>query len=285
VKFGALLLYSGMNDPDFLVKLGEIAEECGFDALWLADHVVMPTTYDSKYPYNTEGKLPGVAFPEPLTSLAYLAATTHRIELGTGVLILPERNPVVLAKQAATLDRLARGRLRLGVGVGWLREEFEAIGVPFEERGARTDEHIDAMRALWRHPEPTFDGTFTRFSGVSLQPPPSRPGGVPIVIGGHSVPAAKRAARRGDGFFPFGHDANGLRTLYEAMRTECREIGRPEREIELIAAPGKGPDVIREMADLGVGQIVVASSAPDSGIEALRGRLGRYSDRVISPAR
>jgi probable F420-dependent oxidoreductase len=168
------------------------------------DHVVFPDNYSSTYPYSPTGRLPGgpgVPLPDPLIWMAAVAAVTTRLRLLTGVIILPLRNPLVLAKQVATLDSMSGGRIELGIGVGWLKEEFEALGVPFEKRGKRSDEYIAAMRALWASDGASFSGEFVNFHQVSSNPKPVA-GKVPIVIGGHSEAAAKRAGRLGDGFFP-----------------------------------------------------------------------------------
>src|SRR5690349_23292559 len=149
------------SKPDYAVALAQLCEELGFESIWTVEHVVVPVGYQSEYPYSPDGKMPGgehVPIPDPLIWLTYVGAVTTTLRLGTGILILPQRNPVVLAKEVATLDRLTGGRVELGVGVGWLREEFDALAVPWERRGARTEEHIAVMRALW-------DGDHTAFHG------------------------------------------------------------------------------------------------------------------------
>jgi len=284
MKFGAMLVYEGLSDPDYLAQVGQLVEELGFDTLWLADHVVQAVDYESTYPYNASGKLavpPEVPFPEPLVSLAYVAATTRRIRLGTAVLILPERNPVLLAKQATTLDHLSAGRLSLGVGLGWLKEEFDALGVPFDRRGARTDEYIDAMRLLWREDNPSYEGEFLAFAHVSVRPTPVQVGGVPVIIGGHTPAAAKRAAARGDGFFPFRFSINELSPLFEAVRVGASELGRQSAEIELIAPMTKENGWISKVEDLGVSQVVIPGASPIMGLESLKARLGRFAERYI----
>jgi probable F420-dependent oxidoreductase len=285
VKFGAMLVYEGLSDPDFLFQLGGIVEHLGFDSLWMADHVVIPTNYDSVYPYNESGKVTTVPFPEPLVSLGFLAAATRNVELGTAVLVLPQRNPVLLAKQAATLDRLAHGRLRLGVGVGWLREEFAALDTPFDDRGARTDEYIDVMRCLWTQAAPSFDGRYTSLDGCfELRPKPAQAGGIPIIVGGHTNAAAKRAGRRGDGFFPFLTDPAKLKTLFDLTRATAIDAGRAADDIELIAASTPAPDCLSVLGDLGVDHIIMSGAAFSSDLEGLKGKLGRFSERMIEHA-
>ena len=208
-KFGIAFANIGPNiEPDRACELARSAEEAGFESIWTADHIVVTAGYRSTYPYDPSGRLPSgedAPFPESLIWLAYVARATSTIRLATGILILPERNPVVLAKELATLDYLSSGRVTLGVGIGWLKEEFEAIGVPYERRGERLEESVGAMRALWGQECASFEGTTVRFHDVYLRPQP-RAGTIPIHIGGHTEVAARRAGRIGDGFFPFGVD-------------------------------------------------------------------------------
>ena len=210
MKFGVMFANTGHGSPPSgAIAIAEAAEAGGFDTLWTVEHVVVPSGYESPYPYDASGKMAGGAevfdLPDPLIWLAFVAARTERIRLGTGVLVLPQRNVVVTAKEIATLDHLSGGRVTLGVGAGWLAEEFAALGVPFEERGARLDEYIDVLRELWAprdDPEKsTVDGRFVSFTDCIMRPRPTN-GTVPIVIGGHTKVAARRAARRGNGFFP-----------------------------------------------------------------------------------
>src|SRR5260221_7192093 len=178
------------------------AEAAGFDSVVAVDHVVFPHKYTSVYPYAPGGRLPGGpggALPDPLIWMAAMAAVTTKLRFMTGVIILPLRNPFVLAKQVATLDHMSGGRIELGVGVGWLKEEFEAVGVPFEKRGPRTDEYIAVMRKLWAEDGVSFAGQFVKFDEVSSNPKPVRRT-VPIVIGGDSDAAGQPAGPRGGGF-------------------------------------------------------------------------------------
>jgi probable F420-dependent oxidoreductase len=282
MRFGVQLMYERLCEPEFLIEVGQLVEQLGFDSLWLADHVVVPSGYSSVYPYNTAGRVPVEQFPEPLISLALLAGLTQRIELGTAVLVLPQRNPIVLAKQVATLDALARGRVRLGIGVGWLREEFEALDAEFDNRGARTDEYIDAMRSLWTQSAPRYDGKYVRLDGTfELVPRPARSEGAAVIIGGHSRAAARRAAQRGDGFFPFTVDPEALASLYEAMRKEAANIGRSTDLIELLGPTTTLPGWTARLEDMGVTHAIMPSGSPDLDLDAVKLRLGRFSERVI----
>ncbi|MEQ1700882.1 MAG: LLM class F420-dependent oxidoreductase, partial [Ilumatobacteraceae bacterium] len=189
MKFGIAFANTGpFTDPARAVEFAQAAEAAGFESLWTVEHVIVPSNYESAYPYDPSGKMPGseeMPIPDPLIWLAYLAAATSRINLATGVVILPQRNPVVLAKELATLDHLSGGRMHLGVGVGWLEEEFDALGVPFAERGRRTDDHVAAMRALWTQDAASYHGEFTNFDNCILRPRPVQPS-IPIHGGGHT---------------------------------------------------------------------------------------------------
>ncbi len=271
--------------------LATAAERHGFESLWTFEHVVAPADYDSTYPYASGGKAPGLEsaeMPDPLIWLAFAAAVTERINLGTGILILPQRNPVVLAKATASLDVLSGGRLRLGIGVGWLREEFEAIGVPFERRGARTDDAIAAMRALWAGPEASHDGEFFSFERVSSLPNP--PGGrVHVDVGGHSEVAARRAGRLGDGFFP-ALDAASIEELgiagaiqraidlLDVVRRAAEDAGRDPAEIEMSLNTGMAPpaEVVEMLEAGGYHRLVVFAprATPDTVDQALADLAG-----------
>lgn len=281
MKFGMMFANVGpFVEPDAAVGLARLAEEVGLESLWTVEHVVVPTGYASEYPYAKSGRMPGgedAPIPDPLVWLTYVAANTERIRLATGILILPQRNPVVLAKEVATLDVLSRGRVILGVGVGWLQEEFDAIGVPFAERGARTDDHVAAMRALWSGSSVDFDGRFTSFTGANSFPQPVQPGGVPIVVGGHTDAAARRAGRLGDGFFPGKGDAAHLMSV---MRDAAIEAGRDPDAIEITRGGAMDLDGVRRLADEGVDRVMIPPLGFD--LVTLREQLARFADDVIA---
>ncbi|MGH2727564.1 MAG: LLM class F420-dependent oxidoreductase [Actinomycetota bacterium] len=263
MKFGVTGVNAGRRvEGANATILARLAEEAGFESLWTVEHVVVPANYQSQYPYSADGRMPGkeeVSIGDPLIWLAYAAAVTERINLATGILILPQRNPVLLAKECATLDTLSGGRLLLGIGVGWLQEEFNALGVPFEERGARNDEYVDALRNLWREAEPTFGGRFASFEKAKSYPKPTR-GTIPIIVGGHTDAAARRAGRIGDGFFPWGLGAEHLTRLVGLMREAAQEAGREPDAIE-VTAGAMDVDTIRAYADAGVSRVVVPAFA------------------------
>ena len=283
MDFGIIFANAGPSaGAEHAVGLAQLAEENGFDTLWTVEHVVVPAGYESQYPYSRDGRMPGgedIPIPDPLVWLTWVGAVTRRIKLATGVLILPQRNPVVLAKEVATLDALSGGRVVLGVGVGWLEEEFDAIGVPFAERGARTDEYVEALRTMWRDAEPTFHGKFVDFERAKSYPKPVN-GSVPIVVGGHTKAAARRAGRLGDGFVPARATPDELTVLLEEMQRAAKDAGRDGDAIEVTAGGAMDPDGIKAYADMGVQRIVIPPLGFD--LETLKQQLGNFADNVIA---
>ncbi len=274
MRFGIFFANTGRAvSPDGAAALASIAEENGFESLWAVEHVVVPADYRSTYPYDPSGRMPGreeSPIPDPLIWLTWVAAASGTIRLGTGILILPQRNPVVLAKETATLDFLSGGRVILGIGVGWLQEEFTALGVPFPDRGARTDEYIEALRVLWRGGESSYQGRFVDFQRVQSYPKPAQPGGIPVAVGGHSEAAARRAGRLGDEFFPAVASIDALQRLIEVMRAAAVEAGRDPTGIGITATGANDVDGVRRLAELGVTRVVV----PNLGEIPSAGRPG-----------
>ena len=265
MKFGLAFANTGpFATRAGLVELAQAAEAAGFESLWTVEHVVFPSAYTSAYPYDPSGKMPmrvDTPLPDPLIWLAFVAAATETLRIATGILILPQRNPLVLAKELATLDDLAGGRLELGVGVGWLEEEFDAIGVPFGERGKRTDDTIEILRKAWAADEIAHASPFFEFSGVSINPKPAN-GTIPIHVGGHSAAAAKRAGRIGDGFFP--GRAGELDELIDIVRQTAADADRDPAAIEITApAPASMASdpatAVGEAAARGVDRLVLPS--------------------------
>lgn len=284
MKFGIAFANAGpLGEPELARGLARLAEEHGFESLWTVEHTVVPSGYQSQYPYDKSGKMPGgdeVSLSDPLVWMAWVAALTTRIRVASGILILPQRNPLTLAKELATLDVLSGGRVELGIGVGWLREEFETLGVPFERRGARADEYVDVLRALWSDGATSFEGEFTSFTNANCYPKPVQPGGIPIVVGGHSDAAARRAGRLGDGFFPGRFRADQLEPLLATMRTAARDAGRDPDAIEVTAGGGLDAAAVARFADLGVDRVVIPPLGFDLG--TLERALGEFADNVIA---
>jgi probable F420-dependent oxidoreductase len=243
------------------------AERCGFATLWSGEHVVMVDRSSSRYPYSDDGQIavpPTADWIDPLVGLSFVAAATSTIGIATGVLLLPEHNPVLVAKQAATLCTLSGGRLTLGIGVGWSREEFDALGVPFERRAARTAEYVQAMRTLWRDDVASFDGEFVHFDSVRVNPKPVGGRSIPIVLGGNSDAALRRVVAWGDGWYGFnldGVDAVAERIAF--LRRLCRESGRGLDELRLaVALRDLNISDVGRLADLGVDELVLVEGPP-----------------------
>ena len=242
--------------PAETVRLARRAEELGYRSWWAGEHVVLPSPRTPDSPME-----PTDPILDPLVHLSYVAAVTERLELGTGIVILPQRNPVVLAKQVASLDVLSGGRLHLGVGAGYLEPEMTAVGVPFAERGARTDEYLDAMRALWTQEAPSYQGRHVAFDRVDAHPRPVRAGGPRIVIGGHSPAAFRRAVARGDAWLGNGDGPEDLVRHLAGLEKAAAEVERPARlgrlEIDFLPlSPVDGSDA-RRYAELGVDRLIV----------------------------
>ncbi|GAA3093623.1 LLM class F420-dependent oxidoreductase [Streptosporangium carneum] len=275
-------------DPEWISGYARHAEACGFESIVVVEHAVVMSGYSSVYPYDRSGKMElgdDCDIPDPLDLLAFLAGRTTRIGLATGVLVLPNHHPVVLAKRIATVDALSGGRLRLCVGMGWMKEEIEACGAGFETRGRRADEQIQVMRALWAGTSPegvTHSGEFFDFAGAMSYPKPAQRNGVPIHIGGHSVAAARRAGRHGDGLQPLGVVGEELRRLVEVMRTEAERNGRDPQALELTLGhllSRVTPEKAESLAGLGADRIVLAAT-PTSDLGAALDELSACAERL-----
>jgi len=286
MEFGAHFVSTVYPQPGRAVQFCQVAERAGFSFAVAVEHVVWPTDYNSKYPYNQTGRLPGdptTLLPDPLVWMTHVAACTKTLRFMTGVLILPQRNPVVLAKQLATMDFMSGGRMELGIGVGWLREEFEAIGVPFERRGKRADETIAAMRALWAGDDASYDGELVNFAGISCNPKPVQQP-LPIIIGGHSEAAARRAGRLGNGFFPATGWDGDYKPLLAIIREEAKRAGRDPGEIQITTGidPADPLNSALRLADMGIDRVVVPTAPFRKDIP---GSLERFAAEVIAPLR
>ena len=235
-------------DPERMRARAARAEEVGFDALWVGDHVALPTTAPDP---ADEPRL------EALSALTFLAAVTTRVRLGVGVLVLPQRQPVLLAKQLTSLDVLSGGRLTVGIGVGYVAEELAAFGVPLADRAARTDEHLDAVLALWAQ-ERAFTGRWTSFSQVLQAPAPVQRPRPPLVVGGHAPAAMRRAVRVGDGWFGWDLDVEQTREAVRVLREQESQAGRA-RPLEISITPTQGLTAERaaEYAAAGVDRLVL----------------------------
>ncbi len=287
MKVGLAFASSIAIDGTQALEICKAAEECGFESLWGGEHVVLPDSIHSKYPYTEDGKIPAepdTPIPDPLIWLAFAAAAAPTLKLGTCILIVPQRNPLILAKELATLDVLSGGRVELGLGVGWLKEEFDALGVPWEKRGARNDEYIAAMRELWKAPHAEFHGEFVDFEPCTCSPRPVN-GNIPVITGGDSDAAIRRAARIADGYFPGEGDPEKLKGMITRVRNAAEEQGRDPDSIEInamFAAHMQDPKAgLEQMEELGVGRVMVPAfffMGPD-GVERMRGFADHFKSK------
>jgi probable F420-dependent oxidoreductase len=275
LKLALFGLHRGSSvEPDTLARRARLAEEAGFEGIWVGDHIALPSSL------GDEPRL------EAVVAVTYVAAVTSRVRLGIGLIVLPQRQPVLLAKQLSSLDVLSSGRLTVGIGVGYVEEEMRALGVSLADRGARTDEYLAAMRALWGEPTPSFEGRFVSFADVVERPRPIQRPHPPIVVGGHSPAAHRRAVQQGNGWYGWDlnleETAEALARLRETARHHDRPAGLGELEITITPPGTVDLDTARRYADLGVHRLAIrprttAGSAIDELIasvgETLAGRL------------
>lgn len=242
------------------------ADAGGFGTLWCGEHVVMADTPRSRYPYSADGRIavpPDTDWLDPLLALSFIAAHSRRITLATGVLLLPEHHPLIVAKQTATLDVLSGGRFALGVGVGWSAEEFDALGVPFARRGARTAEYIAAIRRAWASDVSSFFGEFVRFDAVRIYPKPIRGRKIPIIVGGTTDAALRRVAMTGDGWYGFNLSVAEVPDRVGTLAAYCREHDRDPGSVTIAVSLSDGsPDLLPDLAAAGVTELVVVDVPP-----------------------
>ncbi len=276
MKIGLIPVNVGAPNVEFMIALAHKAEEVGLESVWTFEHAVVPVDYSSRYPYSADGKMgvtPETNFVDPLIALSAVAAETKRVRLGTGVNILPQTNPLLLAKQAASLDFVSGGRFMLGVGIGWLREEFDAMGTPFEKRGARFDEYVAAMRKVWTGEVVEHESEHLHWTGWKSYPVPiQKP--LPVVIGGSKGKAFQRIAKYGEGWFAPTMAADQLKPLLKPLEEACAAEGRDPASVEISAMwiPAQsGLDGLRAYEDAGVSRLIIPLPGLGGGnpIEAL----------------
>jgi probable F420-dependent oxidoreductase len=274
VRFGLHALGIGSGaDPSVIEAVATWADRSGFSTLWSGEHVVMVDRPDSPYPYASDGR---IAVPsdadwlDPLVTLTFVAALTTRIRIGTGILLLPQHNPVLVAKQAASLDLLSKGRFVLGVGIGWSSEEFAALGIPFRGRARRTREYVEAMRTLWHSSASSYDGEFVHFDRVRCYPKPYRNRRIPVVLGGNTDAALDRIVAYGDGWYGFNLSIDEIHDRLEALAARCEQRGRARDSIEIaVSLRGGSPADVPTLAELGVDELVLVESPPDHAEDAV----------------
>ncbi len=284
MKFGLVPVNVGVKRVEQMVGLAQLAEAVGIESVWTFEHVMVPEDYASRYPYSADGKMgarPDTNFIDPLIALAAVAAHTTTLRLGTGVNILSQANPLLLAKQVASLDFVSGGRFMLGAGIGWLREEFAAMGVPFERRGARFDDYIVAMRKVWSGDVVEHRSEFIDWSGFRSYPVPGKPSGVPIVIGGTKGKIHERVARYGDGWFLPVDTAGALAQHLAPLPAACAAVGRDPATVEISCLWNLqgGLDAVSAFAAAGVARIIIPvlglGRDPAAGLQQL-------ADTIIS---
>jgi probable F420-dependent oxidoreductase len=290
LKIGLFALGIGTGArPGSILKTAAEAERRGVSTLWVGEHVVLFDRQDSKYPYATSGDfpLPGDAdWLDPFIALTFAAAVTKTIRLATGICLVPEHNPVVLAKTVASLDRLAGGRFALGVGIGWSAEEFAAIGIPFERRAQRTREYVEVMQRLWSDGAASFHGEFVNFDAAKSFPKPVRGRKLPIIFGGESGPALKRTADIGDGWFGFNVGPDDAAPLCDKLRAMVKANGRDARDVEIIVSPYTKKitvDDLKKYGDAGVDELVIITSPPEDEAQ-IGGWIERVAREWVEPA-
>lgn len=313
MKYGFTLPGRGhLATPERLGIIARKGEEFGFDTLLTGDHILVPKNISSVYPYTEGGEFPGSGSGESMeqiTLLSYIAGQTSKIRLVTSVLIVPHRNPLIAAKSLATLDLLSEGRLVVGVGVGWMREEFQALGLPpFEERGAVTDEYIRAFKVLWTEDDPHFQGKYISFDDISFLPKPVQKPHPPIWVGGESRPALRRTAELADGWYPLGSNPTfpmgtpeQLKAGLERLAGYAERFGRDPSTIETIyrthqfellkqaAGPDRLPFIgdadqiagdIRQYQDMGVTSMIWDFLRQTDDLDSMLGLMEDFSTQV-----
>jgi probable F420-dependent oxidoreductase len=271
-----------------LGETARAADAAGFATLWMGEHVVLFDRQTSRYPYSEGGEFPvsgDVDWLDPLVALGFAAALTRRIRLATGILLVPEHNPLILAKQASSLDRLSDGRFALGVGIGWLAEEFAALGVPFARRAQRTREYVEAMRRVWSTDVASYRGEFVAFDGVRSTPRPSG-GRVPVLLGGEGRPALVRAADYGDGWYGFNLGPDEAAEKIAVLTELLAARGRDRRRFELVVAPftkRAAPADLAAYRALGVDEVVIVATPPDDDAQ-VAAWVQRLADQWVAAA-
>ena len=276
----------------FLKDFARTVEAAGVESVWAVEHVVIAEDYEPRYPYSPEGRMPSAAgavpMPDPLETLTFLAAASDRLLLGTAVVVAPLHSPVVLAKRAATLANLADGRLLLGLGIGWQREEYAAVGAPFDRRGLRLEEGIGAMRALWRDSPASYHGETVAFERVHSRPQPAG-GSVPIVLAGNSDAAVDRAGRVADGWFPYTVGPDELAAGAARLSAAAQAAGRDPADVPITVWPGSADpareldaDWVRRFVDAGATRLIVRPPIRTrDDLDALPGFVDRYRAEVV----
>jgi len=294
MKFALNAVGSGSTArPEPLQQVAQKAEALGYESLWIPEHLAVPMEMTTPYPYSADGKFPGgttVNIHDPFVALAYVAACTQRIRLGTGVFVLPLRNTLAVAKAVASLDVLSQGRFIFGIGIGWLEEEFAAVGMPFTDRAARSREAVRVMTALWSEDAPRFAGRFHNFPALGFNPKPVQQPHPPLIFGGESRPALKRAAELGDGWYGTQFTPDSIRPVLATLKELVDGAGRDFAQFEITSGVDRTLypltlDTVRRFRDAGVHRLIAFAPGfvPRARFETdLFPQLERFADEVIA---
>ncbi|MEE8303836.1 MAG: LLM class F420-dependent oxidoreductase [Candidatus Tectomicrobia bacterium] len=294
MKIGLFSVGAGRAaQPEVLVRLAQKAEEVGFESIFAPEHTVLfaSDAYHSPYPYSADGKITGMRADsnllDPFLALAWAAAHTTHIRIGTGICLVPQRNPLITAKEVASLDILSGGRFIFGVGIGWLKEEFQALGVPPERRAARTREYVEAMKLLWTEASPQFHGEFCEFQPVGSYPKPVQKPYPPILFGGESEPALRRSVEVGDGWLGFDVSPAEAGQAIDRMRQIAAEVGRDFASLDISVSPySKLPrvdlDSLKQYRDVGVQRVVLINTT--TRLEQIDVALEEIGNTLVQPA-
>ena len=274
----------GPRTAEHMIEIAQHAEAAGIESLWTFEHVIVPVEYESKYPYDRSGKMPIAPegwFIDPLIALSHVAAATKTIRLGTGVNIFPQTNPLLFAKQAASLDVLSGGRLILGLGIGWLAEEYEAMGTPFERRGARFDDYLTAVKKVWTGEVVEHDGEFLSWHGFKSHPTPAQKPHPPILMGGTTTKTLQRVVNVAQGWYAPSDSHELLKAKLRELRQLAGAAGRSFDSLDITTSwrIGARPDALPRLEELGVGRVVVLLGAtgeadPKKAIDLIASRVG-----------
>lgn len=285
MKVGCQMAFSDFTAPSYIGEAGAVVEDIGFDSLWVPEHVMFFADYESRYPYSEDGQLPGQprSLLDPFSALTFVAANTSKIKLCTGVCLVPQRNPIYCAKQVADLDYLSGGRFEFGIGIGWLKEEFDALGVPWKNRAGRLLECIGVMKTLWEDEVSNFEGEYFSFNGAFQNPKPVQKPHPPLIFGGESDAALKRVATIGQGWYGFNLTPAGFDTALGKLDKLLSESGRHREDLSIYLTPAAGsttPADLKAFAASGVEQIILPVLANNS--KKLRDRAQSVYELVKS---
>ena len=272
------LLSAPIATPEYIATVARAADELGFNSIWAPEHVVLFAEHESRYPYSENGQIgvpANAGILDPFGVLTFIAAATKNIRIGTGIALVPQRNPVYTAKAAATLDWLSNGRFDFGIGIGWLKEEFEVLQVPWARRAQRTAEYVEVMKRLWTQEESSYEGEFYSLKPTWQYPKPVQQPHPPLYFGGETDAALKRVATIGNGWFGYNHDPASAAERLAVLDRLLEEQGRSRKDLHIIIAPtGRPtPEIVEDFASLGVDELVLraATRRAEDAVERMEG--------------